>query len=317
MLGQQSGKRPASSNLRGMVERRVAGKSNPMDVSDAAADEHWAENVLRWTGKRPTPAEVTERKLQRVDKSKRTETSQPSGLEGVQHEHDVQVPVASEDVRMTHKRVREEEQEMEDMLARSRSLDGMDSEEFLARISGKDPRLVATVATSGPPWHDEYTGLELSPEQVTAAMAKEMSSHESFGVAEWVRESEAEGYDIELPMALEAAAHRRESAIGRPTIQHGRQARHVCGDSDHYWSEALARAGHVLRLAIAVGRCEHHILACVAAGTCVRAATGQLAPAGLVVASSPCPVRTATESTRVPGVPCGRHGAAWVHALGG
>ena len=102
VLEQQSGKRPASSNLRGMVKRRVTGKSSPMDVSDAAADEHWAENVLRWTGKRPTPAEVTERKLQRVDKSKRTETSQPPGFESVQHEQDAQMSVASDDVRMTH-----------------------------------------------------------------------------------------------------------------------------------------------------------------------------------------------------------------------
>ena len=104
-------------------------------------------------------------------------------------------------------------------MARSRSLDEMDDmEDVCLRISGKDPRLVASVATTEPPWHDEYTGRELAHEDVEKAMMKEMASHASFGVAEWVRESEADGFDIELSMALEAASDGREGTTCRTTV---------------------------------------------------------------------------------------------------
>ena len=100
---------------------------------------------------------------------------------------------------MSRKRVHpcDEEQEMEEVFARSRSLDEMDDmEDVCLRTSGKDPRLVASVATTGPPWHDEYTGRELAHEDEEKAMMKEMASHASFGVGEWVRESLADGFDI-------------------------------------------------------------------------------------------------------------------------
>ena len=177
-------KRPATESLRGTVERRVAGKPGPVELSDEAAAQRWAENVLRWTGKRPTPLEVQQRKLQRVDRSKRTETSQPRGRSASSSAAPVKDTRMSapypleEDVRMMHNRARssDEEQEME-VLARSRSLDDAeDKEDMMLRISNKDPRVVASVETTGPPWHDEYTGLELAHEDVQKAMTKEMAT---------------------------------------------------------------------------------------------------------------------------------------------
>ena len=50
-----SSKCPAPENLRGTVKRRVTGKTGPVELSEKAAAQHWAENVLRWTGKCPTP----------------------------------------------------------------------------------------------------------------------------------------------------------------------------------------------------------------------------------------------------------------------
>ena len=116
-----SPKRPAPENLRGTVKRRVTGKTGPVELSEKAAAQHWAENVLRWTGKRPTPLEVQQRKLQRVDRSERTETPQPRRSDAMSAD-DVRMSASCEEkeevARMSRQRVHpcDEEQEMEEGL---------------------------------------------------------------------------------------------------------------------------------------------------------------------------------------------------------
>ena len=64
------------------------------------------------------------------------------------------------------------------------------AEEELARTASPMPGAVAVLTVDGPPWYDEYTGIELPEEEVNAAMQKEMGSVENFKVDTDVPEEE-------------------------------------------------------------------------------------------------------------------------------
>lgn len=56
------------------------------------------------------------------------------------------------------------------------------AEEELARTARSAPGAVAALTVEGPPWYDEYTGIELLEEEVNNAMDKEMKSLAKFDV---------------------------------------------------------------------------------------------------------------------------------------
>ena len=112
----------------------------------------------------------------------------------------LQQVAGTSDVSMREKLARDpclgEEQAMEEELARSRQRDMEEDMLMLVRGASSDPRWVSTMTTTGPPWHDEYTGEELPHDLVSGGMNRELASHESFHVQTWVPESDADGHEV-------------------------------------------------------------------------------------------------------------------------
>ena len=112
----------------------------------------------------------------------------------------LQRAAAASGVSMREKRARdpclEQEQALEEELARGRQRGMEEDMLMLVRGASSDPRWVSTMTTTGPPWQDEYTGEELPHSLVTEGMNRELASHESFQVQTWVPESDADGHEV-------------------------------------------------------------------------------------------------------------------------
>jgi hypothetical protein len=87
------------------------------------------------------------------------------------------------------------------------------AEEELARTASSTPGAVAVLTIEGPPWYDEYTGLELPEQEVDKAMEKEMTSLAKFEVKTEVPVCEMEQDEDAVLVPSRWLIHRKATGI--------------------------------------------------------------------------------------------------------